>query len=212
MKKFKFKLDKATITATVPESWDEVTVKQFKAMDYETWDGLDIVEIIEKLCGIKAGALYNTNAKPLKMVYKALAFLQQPAPEWDTLKKQDTVTIWNKKIRIPDDLNNEAFGFYLEFQQLAEKGDIEKLTALYLQPVLDGKIDSKRRAEVEQSILNLPVIQILPILNFFFMKFREYQIYGRPVLHLPSLWVARFALRKKRSAVASVGCVRARIR
>ena len=185
MIKFKFKFDKETISATVPGSWDEVTTEQFIKMDYANWDGLDIVEIIAIISGVDLHKLYVTKSKPLEAVYTALAFLQQSPPKWEELKIQKYITIWNKQVKIPEDLELEAFGLWLEFQQLSESKDVAKVCALYLQPALcGGKIDRGARKDVEKSILKLPIMVTIPIINFFLLKVNEYLIYGKPVLNL----------------------------
>ena len=183
MIKFKFKFNNKTITATVPSNWDEVTVKQFIAMDCATWDSLDIVEIIGVLSGVDVSRLYKTKSKPLDAVYAAMDFLKQKPPDWEKIQHQDYITIWDKTIKIPQDLELEAFGLWIEFQQLSESRDIAKICALYLQPVLYGKVDRDQRKHVEQSILDMPIIIMLPIFNFFLMMSNEFQVYGKPVLN-----------------------------
>ena len=183
MIKFKFKFNNKTITATVPSNWDEVTVKQFIAMDCATWDSLDIVEIIAMLSGVDVSRLYKTKSKPLDVVYAAMEFLNKKPPDWEKIQHQDYITIWDKTIKIPQDLELEAFGLWIEFQQLSESRDIAKICALYLQPVLYGKVDRDQRKHVEQSILDMPIIIMLPIFNFFLMMSNEFQVYGKPVLN-----------------------------
>ena len=185
MIKFKFRFGKETINATVPGSWDEVTTEQFIKMDYANWDGLDIVEIIAIISGVDLHKLYVTKSKPLEAVYETLSFLKQSPPKWEELKIQKHITIWNKQVRIPEDLELEAFGLWLEFQQLSESKDVAKVCALYLQPALcGGKIDRGARKDVEKSILKLPIMVTIPIINFFLLKVNEYLIYGKPVLNL----------------------------
>lgn len=178
---FKFKIGKETISALLPTSWEEITVKQFQALNFKTWNGLDIVQAIAQLSGVDASLLYETKSKPLEAVYSTLAFLQEPAPNWEELKHQKQITLWGKVIEIPKDLELESFGLWVEFQQLAEEADLAKIAALYLQPVLHGKIDLKLREKVYQDLLNHKVMEIAPIVQFFFQKCRDYRIYGKPV-------------------------------
>lgn len=181
---FKFKYNGKTLTAKVPRCWDEVTVQQFQKMNFSNWDGVDIVHLLSILSGADLKALYETRSKPMKAVYAAMAFLQEEPIEWEALKHKTAIIYKDKMIRIPEDLENEAFGLMIELQQLAESDNIAAICALYLQPVIDGKIDKERRVEIEKDVLKMPVLDILPIVNFFFRKTREYRIYGKPVLNL----------------------------
>ena len=182
MIKYKFKVGKETIEATLPTSWDEITVRQFQNLNYKTWDGIDIVQAIARLSGVDASKLYETKSKPLEAVYAALAFLQEDPPDWENIKHQKEITLWGKIIKIPEDLENESFGLWVEFQALAESNDLAKIAALYLQPALHGKIDLSLREKVYQDLLNHRVMEVAPIVNFFFQKWYEYRIYGKPVL------------------------------
>ncbi|KKL66632.1 hypothetical protein LCGC14_2143060, partial [marine sediment metagenome] len=170
MIKYKFKIGKETIEASLPTSWDEITVKQFQNLNFKTWDGIDIVQAIARLSGVDASALYETESKPLEAVYAALDFLSKDPPDWEELKHQKQIMLWGKYITIPDDLENESFGLWVEFQQLAEEVDIAKIAALYLQPALHGKIDLSLREKVYQDLLNHRVMEVAPIVNFFFQK------------------------------------------
>ena len=182
--KFKFQYNKKTFTAEVPRCWDEVTVSQFQKMNFSTWDGIDIVHLLSILSGADLKALYETKSKPMKAVYAAMSFLKEEPIEWEALKHKTAIIYQGKMIRIPEDLENEAFGLMLEFQQFAESDNIAAIAALYLQPVIDGKIDKQRRLDIEIEILKMPILEILPIVNFFFRKSREYRIFGKPVLNL----------------------------
>ncbi|KKM66579.1 hypothetical protein LCGC14_1479790 [marine sediment metagenome] len=182
MIKYKFKIGKETIEASLPTSWDEITVKQFQNLNFKTWDGIDIVQAIARLSGVDASALYETESKPLEAVYAALSFLSEDPPEWEELKHQKEITLWGKLVRVPEDLENESFGLWVEFQQLAEENDVAKIAALYLQPVLHGKIDLNLRKKVYEDLLNHKLLEVAPIVSFFFVKLKEYRIYGRPVL------------------------------
>ena len=182
--KFSFQYNNKTYTAKVPRCWDEVTVGQFQKMNFSTWDGVDIVHLLSILSGADLQALYETKSKPMKAVYAAMAFLKEEPIEWDNLKHKTAIIYKGKMIRIPEDLENEAFGLMLDFQLLAEDDNIAAIAALYLQPIIDGKIERKRRHEVEKEILKMPILEVLPVVNFFFMKSREYMIFGKPVLNL----------------------------
>lgn len=180
---FKFQYNGKTLTAKVPKSWDEVTVQQFQKMNFSNWDGIDIVHLLSILSGADLKALYETRSKPMKAVYAAMEFLQKEPPQWEALKHKTAIIYKGKMVRVPEDLEHQAFGLMVEFQQLAESDNVAAICALYLQPHIDGKIDKERRNDIEIEILKMPVLDILPIVNFFFQKSREYKIYGRPVLN-----------------------------
>jgi len=182
--KFKFQYNKKTLTAKVPRCWDEVTVQHFQNMNFSNWDGIDIIQLLSILSGADLKALYETKSKPMKAVYAAMAFLKEEPIEWDSIKHKTAIIFEGKMIRVPEDLENEAFGLMLEFQQLAESDNIAAICALYMQPAIDGKIDKERRIELEKQILKKPILEVLPVVNFFFVKSKEYLIYGKPVLNL----------------------------
>lgn len=181
---FKFEYNDKTLTAKVPKSWQEVTVKQFQGMNFSNWDGRDIVHLLSILSGADLKALYETRSKPMEAVYAAMEFLKEPPPDWSAIKHAKTLRFWGKDIEVPGDLETEAFGLMIEFQQMAEENNIPAICALYMQPAIDNKIDKKRREAIERYILKMPILEILPVVNFFFQKTRGYQIYGKPVLNL----------------------------
>lgn len=175
---FKFDIAGKIIKASLPESWDEITVKQYQALNFKEWDRSDIVELISRLTGIDVSDLYETPSKPLNIVYTALDLFTKTPPEWKEIKHKPQIELWGKTINIPKDLENESFGIWSQFQVLAEAGDIVRICAMYLQPVLYGKIDPDQVGYVEQSIMNKPAIEILPIITFFFWNVNEFLIYG----------------------------------
>lgn len=181
---FKFEFEGKTLSANVPKNWNEVTVKQLQGMNFKQWDGRDVVELLSILSGADLQALYATESKPMEAVFTAMEFLKEPPPDWTAIKHAKYLTFWGKDFWVPYDLESEAFGLMIEFQQMAEENNIAAICALYMQPVIDKRIDKKRRAAIEKYILKMPILDILPVVNFFFMKSKEYLIYGKPVLNL----------------------------
>jgi len=182
MIKFVFQLKDKKVEAIVPESWQEMTVRQAIALNLRTWNG-EVLEGIARLAGIERSELSRLAIKSRwkNKLRKATAFLNFPPPDLKgPIDYSKPVRILGKDIKIPEDLGEESFGQYAMFESLANRKDgIAMLTALYLQPLFAGKLGEIPELEVfAKKIEGLKFIQIMPIVNLFFLMWREYQIYG----------------------------------
>jgi hypothetical protein len=182
MIKYLFKFPEKTIECNIPQSWNELTVKQALALNLKTFKG-DPLTGIERLCEVQEGTLRNTEMKPVyKKAIKSIMEFLDSVPNDLHLRKheQPEIVIKGKTIKIPSDLQKESFGQYVTFQQFAEsERALPLIMALYMQPLLDGDYgESERIEELSYEIEKMMFLEVFPIVNFFFQKLRGYKIYG----------------------------------
>lgn len=165
------------IDCVIPESWDELTVKQSIALNLKTFTG-NPLQAIAALSGLEEKELFDI--KLSKSSYKAIggltAFLNSPPPDMLLIKKQRQIDINGVSIDVPEDLQKESFGQYILFQQFADHPRaLPMIMAIYLQPMVDGKIgDLERIEELSFEIEKMTFVKVFPIVNFFFRKLRKY--------------------------------------
>ena len=169
------------IITTIPEKWEEVTVKQFVDLELSKWDGKDVVELLAILGGVVPESLNNTTSKVYDALRSAVEFIMIPAPDFAKLKKAKHITINGKQVKVPKNITFESFGQAVHIRQLMEREQGETLTtsipeacAIYLQPHLDeGQFDPKRLEAVQAEIMEMSIMDMYPLANFFFRRFKE---------------------------------------
>ena len=182
MIKFVFQLEDKKVEAIVPESWQEMTVRQAIALNLRTWNG-EILEGIARLGGVKREELVRMkfSNRWKNKLRKATAFLNFPPPALtDKIDFSKPVRILDKDLQIPEDLGTESFGQFAMFESLADRDDgVAMVAALYLQPLFDGKLGELPDLEAfAKRLEDLKFVKIMPLVTFFFLMWREYKIFG----------------------------------
>lgn len=202
--KFKGADDKTLKRAIVPESWEEVTLRQLINMS-EQWSGsnADVIELLAALTSEKYDDLASTKSNIWIPVLSVLDFLFEDPPKWDKLKAPKKIRLNDRWLEIPKDLGLERFGQKVLAVQMMETSKEEKqlhlmpkLIALYLQPKYDGKYIAKRMDTLERYVMELPALHAVPIGNFFFHNLWKPKNYGLTGLH-PFLLVVRKSIPAK---------------
>ena len=85
MIEFKFKLNKETISATVPEGWHEVKLKHILALE-EKWSGTssDMIGLLSAFTGQDYRTLENAKGDLWNPLFQVLSFVFD-APKWDKI-------------------------------------------------------------------------------------------------------------------------------
>lgn len=178
---FKFQFPDKEVSCLVPETWEEMTVKQAMALNLKTWSG-DALEGIARLAGVGRADfnLIKLKSRDWDKLQKAILFLAQPPPALLEAKHKSNITIKGKDIDIPEDLNGISFGQAAMFPLLAEhERALSLIIALYLQPIFDGKLGEYEEIETfSKEFEDMLFIEVFPIVNFFFPIWREYKLTG----------------------------------
>jgi len=178
---FKFNFPDRVVECLVPETWEEMTVKQAIALNLKTWNG-DALEGIARLAGVERAEFNNVKLKQKHrdQLHKAILFLALPPPAILDAKHKRNITIKGKEIEIPKDINSTSFGQAAMFPGLAEhENALSLIPALYLQPLIDGKLgELPEIEEFAKEFESMLFIEVFPLVNFFFLKWREYKVHG----------------------------------
>jgi len=181
MKTFRFQLKDKEIKCTIPESWEELTVKQAQDLNLKTYKG-EPLEVIAALSGQDMEALRDVyiDVKHYDMLEACVVFLSSPSPDLLTAKHKPQVTVMGKTIEVPKDLLKESIGQFTYFQQFADSDNaLSMCMAIYLQPLIDGKLGEVEDIEkVADHIEGMLFVEVFPVINFFFQMLSAYRIYG----------------------------------
>jgi hypothetical protein len=189
MIEFKFKLNKDTITATVPEHWGEVTLKQVLQLETEwTGESKDMIGLLSAFTGENFQTLENAKGNLWEPLFQVLSFVFN-APQWKKLKKPKTVTLGNKQVKPPTNLQLEAFGQkVMALQSITKEGSeldkIPQILAIYLQPAYDGKFVSDRIPDIKKLVMNMKAYEAMPFGIFFLKKLLRQRTFGRTGLRV----------------------------
>lgn len=182
MIKFKFKFPDKTVDCLVPETWEEMTVKQAIALNLKTWKGNDPLEGIARLAGVDRAEFnkLSIHERDRTKLQKAIHFLGSVPPSILEAKHKRNITIKEKDIKIPEDLLFTSFGQAALFPGLAERPDaLAMIMSLYVQPLVTGKLGELGEIEeFSKEFLDMNFVLVFPIVNFFFQKLSAYRIFG----------------------------------
>lgn len=168
------------IAYRVPSSWKEVTVKQYMRILKE-WDP-EITDVAQKdwvkLLNIFTGANFSSMSEKWENQYTLTNALSWVVFEPFTFSKElpKVLLFDGRPIDIPRHPTGLSIGQnihlrrdYLDKSQTVEE-NIAIATAIFLQPIIDGKKFSMSRAiELCAEIEQMPIYLIYPI-GFFFLR------------------------------------------
>ena len=181
MKTFKIIISEdETITATIPETWQEITVAQFVRLETDRWDGKDAIKLLGILSGVNVKKLDNLQGKQATKIYDvlsdALAFVAGDPPDFEALSIKNKFNLNGRDLDVPNDLEMERIGQKILLANLMQNDNMTKqipqALAIYFQPIYDKveKFDRKRIPVIVDHINRTPIIEAYPIVSFFFQK------------------------------------------
>ena len=181
MKTFKIIISEdETITATIPETWNEITVAQFVRLETDRWDGKDAIQLLGILSGVNVKKLDNLEGKQATKLYDvlsdALAFVAGDPPDFEALSIKNKFNLNGRDLDVPNDLEMERIGQKILLANLMQNDNMTKqipqALAIYFQPIYDKveKFDRKRIPVIVDHINRTPIIEAYPIVSFFFRK------------------------------------------
>lgn len=165
-------LNKQEYIRDVPTSWDQVTFKEFLALDS---CGQDIVKVIALFTGIDYEQLKVAKIKNMDTVIATLGFLNKPIEPVDPLSIKTILGY-----PLPKDLEFEQVQMYLdlknyvsEAQKLTPVEQLERYTlyvAVYTCSHWKGNYDWKYAEELAPVFLKAPAVEVLALGNFTLLR------------------------------------------
>lgn len=164
----------------VVDRWEDVTTEQFMKL-CEISKSMNMGASFSILSSITIEELSNEKVtdREYSNMINALSWIEQ-RPNFSELKLPESITINNKKIVIPTNLELETYGQRIQFEltcinAIQEGGDIipvmNKAIAIYLYPIIMGTTYNGDKLNEAVDIVNtIPIIQSFPIACFFFNK------------------------------------------
>ena len=148
----------------VVKGWYDITVDQFqklKGLDLKELDGQ--IEAAEILLGIKTDDMtWIDFCKELRK----LEFLNKEIPK--TIIR-DSYVLNGRKYITKANLQDLTVSRYMDFVNIAPKGELEKILAVFLIP--EGKEYGQDLEQVYEDIRTMSIVEAYGIFNFFRLQF-----------------------------------------
>jgi hypothetical protein len=170
MKRFKIYHDDDIIGGQIPDSWEELTVKQWAALRPDVTD----LELLSILSNIDLSYLENTRADLSPAIEHVYHSIKDMPADLNKLPKK-AISLLGHQIKFPKDLNFERYGQKAMVKNLIkDKEDMREVVAevfaIYAQPSIDGKFDSAKIKPIIKAVEALPIISVFPWALFFLKK------------------------------------------
>lgn len=172
------------IEITTPENWDETTVEHYQNI-IGKWDKSDWVQLFSLVSGIENAAISESKDDKLAgALYKTIEYVYADF-NWDGLsipKSLELRPIFAKdypdvisNVIIPKGIGNLSIGQAIQARRSIEgfndiREGISMVTAIYLQPMIDGKFDMLQVIRLEQVILKMSITKVYPVGFFLLMQ------------------------------------------
>ena len=182
----------------LPESWGEVTVKQF--MDLRNLDSSDIIHFYS----IMLQAPYNLifGARPEQLEQHIMPLLKWyfdedydltklPVPKHLTIYDREEIDKVTCEIKVPN-IKMESFGQKLHFDEIMKKNDedpilkMPEVMGVYFYSKVNESTynDEKLENFIQDVIMRCRIAEIFPIANFFFRSIKKSLLKKSPFLNL----------------------------
>jgi len=167
MKRFKIHHDDDIIGGQIPDSWEELTVKQWAALRPDVTD----LELLSILSNIDLSYLENTRADLSPAIEHVYHSIKDMPADLNKLPKK-AISLLGHQIKFPKDLNFERYGQKFMLKKLQqEKDDMREVVAdalaIYAQPLIAGTFDGTKLDPIQKALASLPLLLALPSCLFF---------------------------------------------
>jgi hypothetical protein len=175
MKKLQLKIKHELFNLECPESWEEIKVKHFIKLESD-WDGQNMVKLLSILTGIEYEKIANSTTKTAQQFADLVQFVINNQPDFHNLEKKKAIVIDGVKIKMPKSLEFETFGQMDSMKDVLSQGkenvikNIPRIMAIYCQPSLIGEFNENRLDEIEEKILELPILDVYAHCFFFYKR------------------------------------------
>ena len=157
------------VIAQLPSKWEEVTVKQFLALETGSTD----LEILSGLADVDLSILENTETDLSPALSKVAEFLNGARLDFKVLPKQP-VHLLGKSISFPKSIEFTKYGQKSMLKSYLRNHEPNKIIsecfAIYAQPYIDGSFISERVPEVKKAVDLLPIVRVFAWVVFFLRR------------------------------------------
>jgi hypothetical protein len=158
-----------------PNSWEEVTVRHFINPYFLAGDSLSL---LSALAGVDRKALANSKDDIMNDLNKMVKFMvKEPLGYQGAVPK--SFKLRGKECKIPQDIELERLGQKIMLQDAMTKYKfvyeaIPDAIAIYMLPSLnDGEFDDDLVPELREEVLDLMLVDVFPVADFFLARCRS---------------------------------------
>ena len=176
MIKVKFISKNETIRAQVPERWEEITLKQFLALENLTKP----LEVLSVVMGIDLSFIENTSTNLTPVMNRVIEIFNARPVDLEN-RKPKGFGFQGQLIKLPRDIENMMFGQLIQINELLQQNvnsNLLKIMAIAVQPIIDGEFIEANQDKYETLIGNLPINEVYPEMFFFAEKLKKHKRYG----------------------------------
>lgn len=157
-----------------PTCWDDVTLDQYKKLEIATY--IDEAVLISIFTQLDYDDVANKDLTEFDQVLPLLSFTSDPMITSEVL---NAIKIDETVYELPKEIKKESWVQTRSLRKILMNGAKNKskyseliapAITIYLQPVLDGKVDSRNYPSIEQKINSLPITTVIPLADFFLNK------------------------------------------
>lgn len=159
----------------LPESWKETSTDQFQRI-VRDWDGEDWILLFSIISGLNVDHVRESKDGKLESTfYMCIRYVFEDMVKWEELPVPKSIVFMSRAIPIPQNIGRLSIGQAIQARKSLEgvkdtRECLSIITAIYLQPLIDGaKFDHVRAIEIEQDLLLMPITDIFPI-GFFLLR------------------------------------------
>lgn len=173
MKKIRIKHEGGDVVGIVPETWEELKVKHFLALEAD----MEEADFISTFMGIEKEVVENLTGNLSVITETIQGFFNSKPLDLEKAKKK-VLKMAGKEIHFPKSLDLTRYGQKSMLKSiLSKEGSLESelstIFAIYAQPLIDGKFSSARINEVKEMVDEMPILDVYPYVLFFFKKSSE---------------------------------------
>lgn len=158
-----------------PDCWEDVLVRHFINPMFLSGDSLGF---LSALSGIDRKTLLNSKEDIVGQLTRMVAFAGVNPEGFKMKKKPERFKLMGVDCLIPKDIELERVGQKIMFQNAMVKHKfiyegIPEAIAIYLAPELNnGEFDDALLPEIEEAVMELKIVDVFPIADFFLNSYR----------------------------------------
>ena len=177
MIKLTIKHEGETLEGHLPNSWQELTVKQYIGLNSK----LTEAQLVSLLSGLDLSFIENTSTDLEPVIARLNEWFGEIPPDMKELKRV-TISMEGKVINFASSINFTKFGQQSMVKNLIQEHNnleviVPDVFAIYAQPIIDGKFDSTRIEAIKGLVNQLPIMQVYPHVLFFFKKLKRMKLH-----------------------------------
>lgn len=170
----------------LPESWEELTIKQFIEMD--NYDNRDYIRLLSVLLQAPYGEVFSVDPVLLKEKISPIVSWISEEYNFESLKVPEEINIYDKdlkivgKVKIPKDIRLKTFGQKIHFDEAMSSSEgsiimkIPYIVAIYLYPEYSkNKFDEDSVVDFKNNHINYcRAVDIYAVACFFLDNWQKF--------------------------------------